>query len=141
MKTLYRQFISATLLILFCSIIFGFALANIIYFSISKENIDSQNVKFAQEVANGIEHMHDSKDSMHAYLSLIGNSGYQIYLISSSGEKYPFGEEFQNLKIPHETVQTIIDGEVYHGMKYAPSSLLMIGHFSNSLENSVGVPC
>lgn len=140
MKTLYRQFISATVLILFCSIIVGFALANIIYFSVSKNNIDSQNVEFAQEVANGIENMHDSKDSMHAYLSLIGNSGYQIYLISSSGEKYPFGEEFQNLKIPPETVQSIMDGEIYHGMKYAPSSLLMMGHFSNSLENSVGVP-
>ena len=98
MKTLYRQFISATLVILFCSILFGFVLANGIYFSITKDKIDAQNVKFALEVANGIENMHESKESMHAYLSLIGNSGYQIYLISSSGEKYPFGEEFQNLK-------------------------------------------
>lgn len=140
MKTLYRQFISATLLILFCSVIIGFALANIMYFSFSKENIDTQNVKFAQEVANGIEHMHDSKESMHAYLSLIANSGYQILLISSSGEKSPFGERFQSLKLPDETVQSVIKGEIYHGMKYSPNSFLIIGHFSNSLENSVGVP-
>lgn len=140
MKTLYRQFISATLLILFFSIIVGFALANIIYYSISKDNIDTQNVKFAQEVANGIENMHDSKDSMDAYLSLIGNSGYQIFLIASDGEKYSFGEQFENFKISHEIVQSIMNGEIYHGMKYAPSSFLLLGHFSNSLENSVGVP-
>ncbi len=98
MKTLYRQFISATLLILFCSIIVGFALANFIYFSFSKDNIDSQNVNFAKEVAYGIENMHDSTDSMDAYLSLIGNSGYQLYLVSSAGEKYPFGEPFKTLR-------------------------------------------
>jgi len=140
MKTLYRQFIRATFLILCCSIIVGFALANFIYFSFSKDNIDSQNVNFAKEVAYGIENMHDSTDSMDAYLSLIGNSGYQLYLVSSAGEKYPFGEPFENFKISHETVQSIINGEIYHGMKYGPSSLLMLGHFSNSLENSVGVP-
>ena len=140
MKTLYRQFISATLVILFCSILFGFVLANGIYFSITKDKIDAQNVKFALEVANGIEHMHESQESMHAYLSLIGNSGYQIYLISSSGEKYPFGEEFQNFELPPETVQATLNGDIYHGMKYTPSSLLLIGHFSNRLENSVGVP-
>ncbi|MGM9948539.1 MAG: ATP-binding protein [Lysinibacillus sp.] len=140
MKTLYRQFISATIIILVCSVGIGFALANVVYFTFTKEKVDEQNVETAWEVVRILENLHGSEEAMHAYLSSIGKLGYQVFIINESGDHAYFGKAFKNEEMPDAVLVDILDGEVYHGMQDFSGSFLMMNHFSNDVQNTVGVP-
>ena len=60
MRTLYREFIITTLLILLSSMIIAFTLANTVYFAFTKEKVDRQNVAVAEEIISSIEQTHNS---------------------------------------------------------------------------------
>ncbi|WHX42632.1 HAMP domain-containing sensor histidine kinase [Mesobacillus sp. AQ2] len=140
MKTLYRKFIIATLLILGISIVIAFILANWVYMTSTKERIDSQNVKVAEEVASSLEQMHSTSHlSFTGYLDSISKLGYQIYVLSESGEEFEFGEPFSKKNLPAEAKRVIEQKKIYHGMDSSASPWMM-SHFSNQLGNTVGVP-
>ena len=140
MRTLYKQFIVATILILLCSMLIAFALANAVYFAFTKEKVDQQNVAVVEEIISSIEQTHDSKVAVVSYLETISNLGYQLVLIDQNGNKTYFGQAFTDSTLSSEVVQAVLDGEVYHGMKNFSNRFLMMSHFSNKLENTVGAP-
>ncbi|RSD28609.1 sensor histidine kinase [Mesobacillus subterraneus] len=141
MRTLYRKFITATLLILGISILIAFILANVVYMNSTRGKIDQQNVAIAQEVASSLEQMHSTTHlSFEAYLDSVSKLGYQIYVLSENGEEFDFGEPFSKKNLPVEALNVIEEKEVYHGMDHSPSPWLMMSHFSNQLDNTVGVP-
>ncbi|USK71131.1 sensor histidine kinase [Peribacillus asahii] len=140
MKTLYRKFIVATLIILVISSTIGFTLANFVYATFTKEKIDRQHVAIAQEIASGLEKMHSSSSSFNPYLKSMGNLGYQIYLVNESGEEAYFGQPFTKKELPKEAMKVLEEKEIYHGMNNFSDELLLMGHFSNDLKNTVGVP-
>lgn len=140
MKSLYRQFISAMLYILLLSVVIGFIIANIMYYTSSKEKIDQQNVKTAEEIVQVLEDFHGNEDAMAAYLSSIGQLGYQFMRIDPTGKQVTYGEQFTHNVLPEGTIDKVLNGEIYHGMQDFRDIFLMMGHFSNRLENSVGVP-
>ena len=141
MKTLYRKFIIATLLILGISILIAFILANWVYMTSTRERIDSQNVKVAEEVASSLEQMHSTSHlSFTAYLDSISKLGYQIYVLSENGEEFDFGEPFSKKNLPDEALKVVEEKEIYHGMDNSRSPWMMMSHFSNQLDNTVGVP-
>jgi signal transduction histidine kinase len=140
MKTLYRKFIIATLLILGISIVIAFILANWVYMTSTRERIDSQNVKVAEEVASRLEQMHSTTHlSFTGYLDSISKLGYQIYVLSESGEEFEFGEPFSKKNLPAEAMKVVEHKKIYHGMDSSGSPWMM-SHFSNQLGNTVGVP-
>lgn len=140
MKSLYRQFISAILYILLLSVVIGFIIANIMYYTSSKEKIDQQNVKTAEDIAQVLENLYGNEDAMAAYLSSIGQLGYQFVQIDAAGKQVAYGKQFTHNELPVGTIDKVINGEIYHGMQDFKDIFLMMGHFSNRLENSVGVP-
>ncbi len=139
MKTLYKEFIVATLLILLSSMVIAFALANVVYFTFTKEKVDQQNVAVAEEIVSSIEQSHNYKEAVVGYLDTIAKLGYQIVLVDENGDKSFFGETFSDLSLSNKAVQTVLNGDVYHGMRTF-SDRLMMSHFSNKLENTVGAP-
>ncbi|MDM5224894.1 ATP-binding protein [Cytobacillus sp. NJ13] len=140
MKTLYRKFIAATLVILAISIVLSFSLTNWVYMTSTKGKIDRQNVVIAEEIANGLEHMHSSGPTYETYLNSMSKLGYQLYIVTESGEGEFFGQPFNKTELPDEAAKVLTDQEVYHGMDSFAGQFLMMGHFSNDLENTVGVP-
>lgn len=140
MKTLYRQFIVATLAILTISIMIGFLLANWVYMTSTKEKIDQQNVEIAEEIAGNLEGMHAHSSSFEPFLESIGNLGYQLYVLNESGQKAYFGQPFTKTVLPREAMKVIEQKEIYHGMNTFSHRFLMMGHFSNDVKNTVGVP-
>lgn len=137
MTTLYRKFIGATVLILIFSIGIGFTLVNVVYFTFTKEKVDQQNVETAEEVAVMLATEQGMNES---YLHSIGKLGYQIIIMDEDGKQQAFGDAFQNTSLPNDALKAVLSGEVYHGMQDFTGSFLMMGHFSNDLENTVGVP-
>jgi signal transduction histidine kinase len=140
MKTLYRKFIIATLLILTISITIGMILANFIYITSTKQKIDQQNVEIAQTITGTLEKMHSDTASFEPFLESVGDLGYQIYVINESGKGAFFGQPFTKTVLPKEAKKVIWDKEIYHGMSHLSHKFLMMGHFSNDVGNTVGVP-
>lgn len=140
MRTLYRKFIVATLLILIISVTIGMILANFIYMASTKQKIDQQNVEIAQTITLNLENMHSDHSSLEPFLESIGNLGYQIYVINESGKDAYFGNPFTKKELPEEAMKVLSEKEIYHGMSSFSHKFLMMGHFSNDVKNTVGVP-
>lgn len=140
MRTLYRKFIVATLTILIISVTIGVILANFIYMSSTKQKIDEQNVEIAQTITTNLESMHSDRSSLEPFLKSIGNLGYQIYVVNESGEEAYFGKPFSKTELPVEANKVLLKKEIYHGMSNFSHKFLMMGHFSNDVKNTVGVP-
>ena len=140
MKTLYKQFIIATVIILICSIGIGFAFANVMYFTFTKDKTDAQNVETAQHIVDILENTHRSEQAMDAYLSSVGELGYQIVVVTEQHTHLEYGEPFSKKSLPDDVLDIVLNGSVYHGMQNFTGRFLMIAHFSNELENTVGVP-
>jgi len=140
MKTLYREFISATLLILGISICIGFLLANIVYVVFTKDEITKQNVEVAEQIVLNLEEMHKYGDKFQPFLDSIARLGYQIYLTNQANEHYYFGEPFEYSELPEPIKTQVLNGESYMGKEGVWEQFWMMGHFSNDITNTIGLP-
>lgn len=140
MKTLYRQFIVATLFILLVAIVIGFTLANGFYLTVMKERAIEQNLEIADEIVSSLNMAPHSQDSFAGYLESVSNLGYQLAVVDSTGQKTFYGDAFDNTELPEEAERVLTDGEIYTGIDNLSSRIFMIAHFTNQLHNTVGVP-
>lgn len=140
MKTLYRQFIVATLFILLVAVVIGFTLANAFYLTVMKEQATEQNLDIAEEIVSSLNMAPHSQDSFNSYLESVSNLGYQIAIVDSTGQKTFYGDAFDNIELPEEAERVLTDGEIYTGLDNLSSRIFMIAHFTNKLHNTVGVP-
>lgn len=140
MKTLYRQFTVATLFILIISIFIGFVIANAFYLAVTKEETIEQNVAIAEEIVSTLGYIPYSEEGFKGYLEAVAKLGYQIALVDSAGNKTFFGEPFDDTAFPEEAERVLTEGTVYTGLDNFMGRIFMIGHFTNELHNTVGVP-
>ena len=64
--------------------------------------------------------------------------GYQIALISEEGEQFTFGQEFKKNELNAQMHTLFQSNEPYHGVESFHGSFLMMSHFSNNIQNTVG---
>ncbi|WP_422122503.1 sensor histidine kinase [Planococcus sp. X10-3] len=140
MKTLYRKFTVATLFILAVSILIGFAIANFFYITVTKEETIEQNIGIAQEIVATVQNVPYSDENFAGYLQAVAKLGYQIALVDSSGEMEFFGEPFDDTTFPVEAELVLTENQVYSGLDSFTDQIFMIGHFTNEVHNTVGVP-
>jgi signal transduction histidine kinase len=136
MRTLYREFTTATLFILGISILVGFVLANMAYVVFTKDDMTQQQTEIAEQIVSVLEEMHVSSQSVQPFLESVGQLGYQIYLVNRSGESYAFGERYEQSLLPQSTVDQVLQGIPYTGK----DALWMMSQFSNDIRNSMGLP-
>lgn len=139
MKTLYRQFIVAILIIIACSMIVALFIANLFYLNVTKKESDLQHIEMAEEIIHVLESGHNTS-GFDAYLQSISKLGYQIAVIQQGAEPRFYGEPFEHNVFPEEAWKVVTEGDVFHGMNSFSSSFFMTGHFANNIENTVGVP-
>lgn len=140
MKTLYRQFTVAILFILAISILIGFSIANIFYTTVTKDETIKQNVAIAEEIVSIVQNVPYSEESFTKYLQAVAKLGYQIALVDSSGKMQFFGKPFDNAILPEQANSVLTENEIYTGLDNFTDDIFMIGHFTNELHNTVGVP-
>jgi len=139
MKTLYREFISGTLVILGVSLLIGFLLANIVYVVFTKDEITKQNTNVAEQIVLNLEELHQYSDTFQPFLESIARLGYQIYLTNSE-EQFYFGEPFERNNLPEQIKNQVLSGSPYMGKEGAWDQFWMMGHFSNDIRNTIGLP-
>lgn len=140
MKTLYRQFIGATMLILLISIAVAFILANVVYSTFTKNKLAEQDIVVAESI---ISHIDDSFLDIHmlnTYFDSIGQLGYQLLLVDEQGQMKSFGEPFHHHRLSTDDIMSVIDGQYYTGSTTFLSQISMMRHFSNSDVNTIGIP-
>lgn len=140
MNTLYRKFTVATLFILVISILIGFTIANLFYITVTKEETIKQNVAIAEEIVMTVQNIPYSDESFNSYMQAVAKLGYQIALVDSSGSMTFFGEPFDDTAFPEQAGRVLTDNEIYTGLDNFTDDIFMIGHFTNELHNTVGVP-
>lgn len=138
MKTLYRQFIVTTLLIILISTVISFLLTNAYYYLVSVKLNDEKYVAVAQEITQYIESTEPL--DLEQYLSTLGQMGYQIYVTGESGYSHFVGGAFGEKDLKESTKAAVFSGEIYHGIKDVPGHNFMSAMFTNRLANTVGLP-
>lgn len=140
MKTLYRQFIVATLFMLAVSVGVAFLLANLFYVQVTKERTDRQHIELALEIARFLESVQVAESDLEAYLSSVAKFGYQIFVLDEDGRSMMYGDDFDDVSLPDEAWRVLTHGETYHGIHEFSGNNFMVSHFANELKNTVGVP-
>lgn len=138
MKTLYSKFTVYTLVIMLMSSIVGFLITNTLYHQVVKGQNDEKYTMLVQDITDYIEQ--HPPTSLDAYLTQLGEIGYQLYLVDSHNQQQFYGAEFRLNELSQQVINTVLTGETYHGIKDYPQQLFITGFFANDLKNTVGLP-
>ncbi|WP_145523499.1 cell wall metabolism sensor histidine kinase WalK [Virgibacillus sp. SK37] len=138
MKTLYLKFVVITIGIMILSSIFAFILSNTYYQQKLKPYNDQKNTNIALDIAEFADN--HPNINLKEYLENISSIGYQIYLIDNSGKESYYGAPFRKKTLSNSTKESVLNGEVFHGMLHFPQETFVTGFFANELKNTIGIP-
>lgn len=138
MRSLYVKFAVVTIGIMLLSGVIAFIVSNTYYQHSLKPQNDEKNTKIALEMAAFIEN--NPEIAIHDYLSNMADVGYQLYLVDNHGQEQFFGAAFRENNLTDSDIQSVLDGEIFHGMVHFPKQTFVTGFFANESKNSIGVP-
>lgn len=138
LRSLYTKFSLTTIAIMFISGLLAFMYSNFYYQQKLKPQNDEKNTTIALNIANYIEE--NPHIDIADYLDHLSAVGYQFLLINEQNDERFFGAPFRNNTLSEETKESVLRGEVFHGMLEFPRETFITGFFSNELMNSIGVP-
>lgn len=138
MRSLYVKFVVMTIGIMLFSCVFAFIISNIYYHQKLKPVNDQKNTKIAKSIALFIDN--NPNMVLTDYLENISEVGYQVYIVDSNGTEAYYGASFREKTLPAKSLESVISGNIYHGMLNFPNKTFVTGFFSNELKNTIGVP-
>ena len=138
LRSLYSKFAATTIGIMLVSFLFAFFISNTYYQHYLKPDNDAKNTEIAQNISAFIEA--NPQMDIRDYLDSVADAGYQFYLADGDSEGSFYGAEFRETTLAGSTVESVQDGNVYHGMLEFPRETFVTGFFANELENTIGVP-
>lgn len=110
---------------------------NTYYHQVLKGQNDEKNMEIVKSIAAYIEE--NDELNIDTYLETQANTGYKIYLVDEKGHTMLYGEPFRLNNLPKEAIDSVLNGQDYHGMANLPSETFVTGFFSDELSNTVGV--
>ncbi|MBM4761691.1 HAMP domain-containing sensor histidine kinase [Bacillus sp. B15-48] len=135
---LLQRFILYTFIIICISIFIGFICSNLFYIAFVKEQMNNRYLAIAEQLAEQMEEHEITLQASSDFMRTMSDLGYQIVLVKEDGQMITFGEPFKTNEL-NEQMHALFEGEkVYHGVKSFKKSYLMMSHFANDIENTVG---
>jgi len=116
----------------------AFLAMNTFYHQKLKGQNDEKNMNIAKSIGKFIEE--EKNLDIEKYFETQAATGYKLYVVNESKQAALYGEEFRLNNLAIESVNKVLAGEVYHGMRDLPDETFVTGFFSDELENTVGVP-
>ena len=138
MRSLYGKLVVITVLIMVGSGLLAFLSINTYYHQVLKGQNDEKNVIVAGSMANFIEE--NEGINLERYFEVEAATGYKLYVVNEQREERLYGEPFRSQNLSQSSIDQVLGGDVYHGMRDLPSETFVTGFFSNELANTVGVP-
>lgn len=137
---LQQRFLLYAVVIIFTSVLAGFIFTNILYVSFVKEKVNERYLAVLEECTEHIENNDISLEDASDYFYSMSKLGYQMALISEEGKQYTFGDPFDDIKLNKSMSALLSDDQTtYYGVQSIRFPYFMISHFSNKLENTVGL--
>lgn len=138
MKSLYTKFVVYTVAIMIGSGVIAFLISNGYYQQKLKPVNDAKNTRIALDIAEFADRHPDM--NLTEYLENTAAVGYQFYLVKPDLKGEFFGSDFREKNLTKKEIQTVLDGNIFHGIQNFPQSTFVTGFFANELQNSIGVP-
>jgi signal transduction histidine kinase len=138
MKTLYKQYIVVTLLVIAASVAISMLVLGQIYNMEIRPDSDKANVEIAEEVTNNLAYMQDGDYT--GYLQSVAKLGYQVVVVNEENETASFGTTFKEMALNAEMTSIIGTNEIYHGIMDYKERFVFMNHFANDVQNTIGVP-
>lgn len=138
MKTLYKQYILVTLIVIVGSIAISMVILGQVYNAQIRPDTDKKNLEIAQEVTNIVKKM--PTESMDEYFQSVALLGYQVVVIGDIKQPKIYGTEFKDMKLNDDMLSIIGTDEVYHGIRDYKETFIFMNHFANDVQNTIGVP-
>ncbi|MBE1556329.1 sensor histidine kinase [Sporosarcina limicola] len=138
MRSLYGKFIAFTVGIMLASTVIAFLAVNTYYHQQLKGQNDEKNMSIAESIASYIESA--SSVDLEKYLEAQSATGYKLYVINAQREATDYGVPFRVENLAQASIDQVLKGERYHGMRDLPGETFVTGFFSDELANTVGVP-
>ncbi|MEK4630184.1 MAG: HAMP domain-containing sensor histidine kinase [Solibacillus sp.] len=138
MKTLYKQYIIVTLLVIAASVAISMLLLGQIYNMQIRPDADEGNLEIAKEVTNNLAYMHEGDYT--GYLQSVAKLGYQVVVINEKNETTSFGTAFKKMTLNADMTSIVGTDNVYHGIMDYKERFVFMNHFANDVQNTIGVP-
>lgn len=138
MRSLYGRFLSFTIGIMLVSTMIAFLIVNTYYHQQLKGQNDAKNMSIAETLAAYIET--EAPADLAGYLNTQAAFGYKLYVVDENRQAAMYGEPFRVKNLSDTSVEQVLDGQLYHGMRDLKTETFMTGFFSDELANTVGVP-
>ncbi len=138
MKSLYGKFLLFTIGIMIFSALIAFLIVNTYYHQQMRAQNDEKNMGIAENIAEFI-HSQDNIN-LEEFLSTQADVGYKLILFDEEANKVLFGNDFRVDNLPVDSVQDVLSGKQYHGMRDLPKETFVTGFFSDESANTVGAP-
>jgi signal transduction histidine kinase len=136
MKSLYSKFLIFTLVIMISSGLLAFLAVNTYYHQELKAVNDAKNMSIAKSFAAYIESMGDQ--DLESYLQTQSDAGYKIIVVNEKRERTAYGAPFRVDNLKQESIDRVLNGRDYHGMRNFPTETFVTGFFADESANTVG---
>jgi len=138
MKTLYKQYIVVTLVVIIASLVISMFLLGELYNKIVREDSDEENLEIAYEVVHVVEVM--PAERIDEYFQSVAKLGYQIVIIDENRKQTNYGTKFANMELNQEMLDIVSSNGIYHGIRDYKQSISIFNHYANDVKNTIGVP-
>jgi len=138
MKTLYKQYIVVTLVVIVASLGISMFFLSQLYNNQVRVETDEMNVEIAQEVAAFAESL--PPERMEDYFQSVAALGYQIVLIDENQQLTAYGAAFTNRELTSEMEALAVSSGIYHGIRDYKQQFSILNHYANDVQNTIGVP-
>ncbi|MBD8070176.1 sensor histidine kinase [Bacillus sp. PS06] len=135
---LLQRYIFYTFIIICISVFIGFICSNVLYVAFVKEQMNNRYLVIVEELAEQMEENELTLEVSSDFLQTMSHLGYQLALVKENGEMITFGEPFKKIEL-NDQMNALFNGEnVYQGVKSFKKTYLMMTHFANDIQNTVG---
>ena len=138
MKTLYKQYIIVTLIVIVASLALSMFFLGQLYNNEVRVDTDKKNVEIAQEVISIVETM--PLERMDEYFQSISKLGYQIVIVDSNRDSKFYGTKFAEKILNEQMLALSGSSTIYHGIREYKQDFSILNHYANDVQNTVGVP-
>lgn len=135
--SLYVKFIWFTFATMLVSSGISFFAMNTYYHQYLKEDNNDKNLAIAESFAEFLDG--ESADRAEDTLNMLGDAGYQLYITDGETVGH-YGGDYRDETIEESSIQQVLDGQVFNGIREFPRETFVTGFFANELKNTVGVP-
>ncbi|UXR69369.1 HAMP domain-containing histidine kinase [Staphylococcus sp. IVB6246] len=135
-KSLYYRLAFYTLTVMLISALASFLITNVFYHFVLKEQNDVKVMTTLQR-ANSTDNVHNEA-SFSQYLSLLGDLNYQVIAVDEQHHVKHYGTSFRKYNLSPQTIDRVLAGEDYHGIRERPFNPAITGFFDNESRNTVG---